>query len=473
MVPDIGLMRVTGLRRRGCGLPASVKFSIVVPMKSKRILLIALLLSAANAVGAAESQPGDESSLPLGELQVFTEVFGKIKSEYVDQADDTTLLHNAIRGMITGLDPHSAFLDPEAFREMRMSGEGKFGGLGIEITIEDEFIRVISPLDDSPAQRAGIRPGDVIIMLDGVAVRGIGIHDAIDRLRGPPGSEIVLTISRQGEDEVFDVPLVRAVIEIATVKSEILEDGFGYIRITSFQGGTGATLRAKIKKLERRNGRALEGLVLDLRNNPGGMLYGAVEVSDVFLDSGVIVSTRGRNADNNHSFHATADDFMGDVPIVVLVNSGSASAAEIVAGALQDHKRAIIMGTRTFGKGSVQTVIPINNGNALKLTTARHYTPSNRSIQAQGIAPDIVVEAGAPVEPRADAWEVREADLAGHLENDRAGQAAADDKTGSGLADRDYQVGEALNLLKGMSLVRLRGKDVRPTPPAVPGPGEG
>ncbi len=456
MVPDITLEKLSG----------------TCPMKANALLLTALLLTALLLSGGALAEKPDGGQpplppLPLEELQVFTEVFGKIKGEYVDQADDAALLRDAIHGMLNGLDPHSAFLGPEAFREMQMSGEGKFTGLGLEITVEDGFIKVIAPIDDTPAQRAGILPGDIIVMLDGVAVRGMAVGEAVDTLRGAPGTEVVLTISRRGEGEVFDVTVVRAVIEIAGVKGEILEDGFGYVRISSFQGGTGAKLRAAIEKLAKQNGRALKGLVLDLRNNPGGVLHGAVEVSDGFLQSGVIVSTRGRNADANHSFRATADDWINDAPVVVLVNGGSASAAEIVAGALQDHKRAIIMGTRTFGKGSVQSVIPVNNGGALKLTTARYYTPSNRSIQARGIVPDIVIEAGAAAPARRDERELREADLAGHLENDRA-ETDVGVQNKPGLAARDYQVGEALNLLKGMSLVRLRGQGAKTEQPAKP-----
>ena len=446
-------------------------------MKANALLLTALLLIVIGGGALAEKPDGGQPPLPplpLEELQVFTEVFGKIKNEYVDKADDAALLRDAIHGMLNGLDPHSAFLGPEAFREMQMSGEGKFTGLGLEITVEDGFIKVIAPIDDTPAQRAGILPGDLIVMLNGVAVRGMAVGKAVESLRGAPGTEVVLTISRPGEGEVFDVTVMRAVIEIAGVKGEILEDGFGYVRISSFQDGIGAKLRAAIKKLAKQNGRALKGLVLDLRNNPGGVLYGAVEVSDGFLQSGVIVSTRGRNADANHSFRATAGDWINDAPVVVLVNGGSASAAEIVAGALQDHKRAIIMGTRTFGKGSVQSVIPVNNGGALKLTTARYYTPSNRSIQARGIVPDIVIQAGTGAPARRGERELREADLAGHLENDRAGEvnagagADADEQNQPGLAARDYQVGEALNLLKGMSLVRLRGQGVKTEQPAKP-----
>ena len=472
MVPDIGWLRACV---PAGGLLVSANSRILFPMNAKLILLTTLLLSVAAFAPVTQGKQDGAQPLPLEELQAFTEVFGKIKSEYVDKADDTALLRNAIHGMLTGLDPHSAFLDSDAFREMRMSSEGRFGGLGIEIIVEDGFIRVIAPIDDTPAHRAGILPGDIIVRLDGVGVRGVGVRDMVERLRGPPGSEVVLGISRQGEREVFEVTLVRAIIEVAGVKGEMLEDGFGYIRITNFMSNTGAGLRARIKKLEQQNGRALNGLVLDLRNNPGGVLHGAVEVSDVFLDAGVIVSTRGRNADANHSFHAADDDLTGDAPVVVLVNGGSASASEIVAGALQDHKRAIIMGTRTFGKGSVQTVIPTDNGGALLLTTARYYTPSNRSIQVRGIVPDIVVEAGARVAARRDAQDIREADLVGHLENERAGEAAAgaNAKPEPGLAARDYQVSEALNLLKGMSLVRLRGQNIKPARPAEPASGDG
>ena len=444
-------------------------------MKLKSILPLPLFLLLSgllfgSVTFADDTKPG-EQPLPLDELRLFTEVFGKIKSAYVDKADDETLLRDAIQGMLAGLDPHSFFLDAEAFREMRMSSEGKFNGLGLEIAIEDGLIRVIAPIDDTPAQRADIQPGDLIIMLDGVSAQGMGLPDALEGMRGPPGSEVVLTISR-GDNEVFDVKLVRALIEVAEVKSEMLEAGFGYIRIASFQSDTGANLRDGIEQLEQQNGGALKGLVLDLRNNPGGVLHGAADVSDAFLNSGLIVSTRGRNADANHSFRATSDDLIDDAPVVVLVNGGSASASEIVAGALQDHKRAIIMGTRTFGKGSVQTVIPIDNGGALKLTTARYYTPSNRSIQARGIVPDIIIEAREPATTEPSEREIREADLAGHLPNDRAGDAAGDDKTDSSdlakretRAKRDYQVGEALNLLKGMSLVRLRGQEgIQPAP---------
>lgn len=424
------------------------------------ILPICLSLSAATFAqtdGEPDGAKVSSQPLPLEELRAFTEVFGKIKSEYVDQVDDTTLLRDAIEGMLAGLDPHSALLDPEAFKEMRISTEGKFGGIGIEITAEDGFIKVVAPIDHTPAQRAGIRSGDTIVMLDGTPLRNLPVGEAVERMRGAPGTQIVLTISREGEPAPFDIPLTRAIIQVASVTGEMLEDGFGYIRITNFQSDTGGNLRAQIEQLQQENAGALHGLILDLRNNPGGVLHGAVEVSDVFLPDGLVVSTRGRNAANNHGFSATTEDATGDMPLVVLVNGGSASSAEIVAGALQDHKRAIILGSRTFGKGSVQTVIPTNNGGALKLTTARYYTPSGRSIQARGIAPDIVVEANPP-NSHAVEWdrrELREADLDGHLENDAAGEGETP-TADSGLATRDHQVGAALDLLKGMSLMKLR-----------------
>lgn len=434
-------------------------------MKLKLVLLITLWWSSAAVLAeTAETEKQGGQPLPLEELRVFAEVFGKIKGEYVDPTDDATLLRDAIRGMLSGLDPHSAFLDPKAFKDMRMATEGKFGGLGIEVATEGDLIKVVAPLDDTPAQRAGIQAGDIIEKLDGVPVRGMRLRDAVDKMRGPPGSKIVLTISREGRSDAFDIPLERAIIQVSSVNSETLEEGFGYLRITGFQGGTGANLRAAIEKLKRHNGGQLKGLVLDLRNNPGGVLQSAVEVSDVFLDSGVIVSIRGRDADADHHFTATSPDVSGDVPVVVLVNGGTASASEIVAGALQDHRRALIMGTRTFGKGSVQTVVPVNSGGALKLTTARYYTPAERSIQALGIAPDIIVEAAQPPAPGPSGRPVREADLAGHLENDAdpARQTESGAQAKAGLAARDYQVGEALKLLKGMSLVKFRGETAKP-----------
>ena len=430
-----------------------------------RLLLCVADDDATTVTTTTTSSAAEAEELPLRELRLFTEVFGEIKRQYVDVADDGALLGDAVRGMLAGLDPHSAFLDAEEFREMQLSSEGKFHGLGLEITTEDGNIKVIAPIDDTPAARAGIRAGDVLIMIDGVAVQGMRLGDAVGRLRGAVGSEVVLTIARDGVDEVFDVPLVRAVIAIVEVKGELLESGFGYVRVGSFQRHTDANLRRVIARLRRENGGELDGLVLDLRNNPGGVLYGAVAVSDGFLDDGVIVKTRGRGADAEQSFHAAAGDWLHGAPLIVLVNGGSASAAEIVAGALQDHRRAIILGTRTYGKGSVQTIIPVRGGNALKLTTARYYTPADRSIQARGIVPDIVAaerEIAVADDPADDDRTLREADLAGHLAGDDDGYGDDDATTTSDLAARDYQVGEALNLLKGMRLMRLRSDKVAP-----------
>ena len=416
--------------------------------------MLTLLALAAGTPGYAYAD--DPDPLPLEDLQVFSEVFGKIKSEYVDQIDDKTLLRDAIQGMLNGLDPHSAFLDPEDFEEIRISTDGKFGGLGIEVTTEDGLIKVVAPIDGTPAYEAGLMPGDIILMLDDEPVRGMSLRDAVELMRGDPGTQIKLTVARKGIAEPFEVELTRAIIKVTSVRGELLEDEYGYVRISSFQSGTAQNLRKQIKELSEASEGELKGLILDLRNNPGGILNGAVEVSDMFLSGGEIVSTRGRSGDAGQSYSARPDDVMDDAPMVVLVNGGSASASEIVAGALQDHQRAIIMGTRTFGKGSVQTVIPMNNGGALKLTTARYYTPSDRSIQAKGIEPDIITEQ-LEFAAASDSREISESDLAGHLEN---GDAVEDETNGpASSAQRtanDHQLREALNLLKGMSLVRTR-----------------
>lgn len=415
-------------------------------------------------VGLLESEQSDlaetqssKSTLPLEYLRVFTEVFGKIKSEYVDSVNDRTLLRDAIQGMLAGLDPHSSFLDPEDFEEIKISTDGKFGGLGIEVTTEGGLIKVVTPIDGTPAYDAGIKTGDLILMLDGAPVREMSLKEAVDKMRGEPGSEIILTISREGESEPFDIKLFRAIIKVASVKGEILEEGFGYVRLSSFQSGTAQSLRTKIKQLDQENEEPLRGLVLDLRNNSGGVLTGAVEVSDMFIGDGEIVSTRGRTSTSGQSFSASPDDVIDDAPMIVLVNGGSASASEIVAGALQDHQRAIILGTKTFGKGSVQTVIPMNNSGALKLTTARYYTPSSKSIQAEGIIPDIVTRQIDISKNRDSGNRISEADLAGHLENEDSDETV--NETRVKVSDRlkiDHQLREALNLLKGMSLVKRR-----------------
>ena len=384
------------------------------------IAALALALLAPCAV-QVQAQPQADKPLPLEELRVFSQVFGLIKQEYVEEVDDVDLLEEAISGMLAGLDPHSSYLDPESFEEIQIGTEGRFGGLGIEVTMENGLIKVVTPIDDTPAHRAGIMPGDIITRLDRTPVKGLNLDEAVRLMRGEPGTKIDLTIIREGRSSPLEVTLERAEIKIASVRSQLLDEHFAYVRITQFQADTATSMLAELRGLLADSENDIRGLILDLRNNPGGILNGAVEVADAFLSEGVIVSTRGRDESDNFEYEATPRDTLEDVPIVVLVNSGSASASEIVAGALQDHGRAVVMGDKTFGKGSVQTILPLNNGAALKITTARYYTPAGRSIQATGIEPDI--PAGELVfsdqEP-VDAEDLREANLAGHLENENS-----------------------------------------------------
>jgi len=370
--------------------------------------------------------------LPIEELRAFTEVFGAIKTNYVEPVEDKKLITEAINGMLTGLDPHSAYLDQEAFKELQVGTQGQFGGLGIEVGMEDGFVKVISPIEDTPAFKAGIKPGDLIIKLDEMPVKGMTLTDAVKKMRGKPNTQITLTISRKGETVPVVVTLTRAIIRVQSVKSKTIEPGYVWVRVSQFQEATAENLVKQLDALFR--GGQVKGLVLDLRNDPGGLLHGAVAVSSAFLPAkSLIVSTDGRAEDAKKKFFATPDDYVrgsrGEdvlksipsavktVPMVVLVNGGSASASEIVAGALQDHKRATVIGTQTFGKGSVQTIMPLGNNTAIKLTTARYYTPGGRSIQALGITPDLVVEDPSDT---ATATRVREADLQRHLENGKA-----------------------------------------------------
>ncbi|PLX76202.1 MAG: peptidase S41 [Azoarcus sp.] len=416
--------------------------------------------------------------LPVEELRAFADVFNAIKQGYVEPVDDKKLVTHAISGMLSGLDPHSAYLDAEAFKDLQVGTQGEFGGLGIEVGMEDGFVKVVSPIEDTPAFRAGVKAGDLIVKLDDTPVKGMSLNDAVKRMRGKPKTDITLTIMRKGEVRPVIVTLTREVIKVQSVKSKVVEPGYGYLRVAQFQENTASSVVTHLQKLAKDG--ELKGLVLDLRNDPGGLLHGAVGVAAAFLPvNTLVVSTDGRTEDAKREFRASSDDYLRgsrddflralpkwarDVPMVVLVNGGSASASEIVAGALQDHKRAVIMGTQSFGKGSVQTILPLNNTTAIKLTTARYYTPSGRSIQAKGIEPDIVVEESA----NGSAKRIREADLDGHLGNDRdpeaerkAQDAQGADEDEAAQAERfeqagkdDYQLGQAINLLKGLQIVQ-------------------
>ncbi|MBI5660013.1 MAG: S41 family peptidase [Nitrosomonadales bacterium] len=437
-----------------------------------------------------------ETPLPVEELRAFSDVFARIKSDYVEPVTDKKLITEAITGMLSGLDPHSAYLDEEAFKELQVGTHGEFGGLGIEVGMEDGLVKVVSPIEDTPAFQAGIKSGDLIIKLDDTLVKGLTLNDAVKKMRGKPGTKITLTVTRKGEARLLTFTLTRAVIKVQSVKSKLVEPGYAFVRITQFQERTGENLAAALDSLYKQNGGDLKGLVLDLRNDPGGLLNSAVGVSAAFLPKdALVVYTEGRTADAKMRLSATPANYarghndkedylkslpeaVKSVPVIVLVNGGSASASEIVAGALQDHKRAVVLGTQTFGKGSVQTILPLGNSTAIKLTTARYFTPSGRSIQAKGIVPDIIAE-----DPATGAQDrglhLREADLGRHLSNgnhpeektESAKPAAPAKTTPSGKSKddetakpevaefgskNDYQMNQALNLLKGINI--LHGK---------------
>jgi len=452
----------------GLGLVAGVTFSLHFP--------------------ALAEKDTAETSLPFEELRELTEVFGRIKSDYVEPISDKQLITSAINGMLNGLDPHSAYLDADAFKDLQVGTHGEFGGLGIEVGMEDGLVKVIAPIEDTPAFQAGIKSGDLIIKLDDTLVKGMSLNDAVNRMRGKPGSKITLTISRKNEPKLLTFTLARAVIKVQSVKSKLVEPGYAYIRITQFQERTSENLATAIENLYKQNNGDLKGLVLDLRNDPGGLLTGAVGVSAAFLPKDtLVVYTEGRSDDakmrlttspENYLRNNGKEDFLKNipdavkkVPLVVLVNGGSASASEIVAGALQDQKRAVILGTQTFGKGSVQTILPLGKNTAIKLTTARYYTPNGRSIQAKGIVPDIVV---ADPNEADGAFHLREADLEKHLINDqvsdeksdgaekkvRPSSSPKDNKEKSLPAEfgskKDFQLNQALNVLKGIQI--LQGK---------------
>ena len=466
--------------------------------KFKQLSLVGMgvLIGAAITLNYSAIAEREPEPLPLEDLRAFSEIFGKIKSDYVEPVEDKKLITEAINGMLAGLDPHSAYLDNEAFKELQVGTQGEFGGLGIEVGMEDGFVKVVAPIEDTPAFKAGVKSGDLVIKLDDTPVKGMTLNDAVKRMRGKPGTDITLTIIRKGETKPVVIAVTRAVIKIKSIKYKLVEPGFGYIRITQFQEHTGVNLVDALKDLGEKNKGPLKGLVLDLRNDPGGLLNTAVSVSGAFLKQGeLVVYTEGRTEDAKMRLTNARENYLRpgesdylknlppwakSVPLVVLVNGGSASASEIVAGALQDHKRALVVGTQSFGKGSVQTILPLNNGTAIKLTTARYYTPGGRSIQAKGINPDIIVEEATISTPgEHNKLEVREADLERHLSNGLEEGAAKDEQVktdtpkdekakagkkdekaklepGEIVSKSDYQFNQALNLLKGLNLLQGR-----------------
>lgn len=388
--------------------------------------------------------------IPLEDIQTFAEVFERIKRAYVEDVDDRTLLRNAMRGMLNQLDPHSAYLDEEEFASLRESTQGEFGGIGIEIGMKNGQLTIITPVDDTPASRAGLMSQDRVISINGTPTDSMSLQEAVSLLRGQPGSDLTLGILRPGEDTPRDFNLTREIIRSKSVRHELLEAGYGYLRISQFQSRTAQQARQALQRMS--GDYTLKGLVLDLRNNPGGVLQSAVDIADLFLQEGLVVYTEGRLPNSQMSFSATSTTPAAEMPLVVLINSGSASAAEIVAGAIQDQRRGIIMGTDSFGKGSVQQIMPLGNGEGLKLTTALYYTPNGRSIQAQGISPDVEVVRGR-LEVAESRRQIREADLEGHLQSQN--DARERQPMSQRLRD-DYQLGEALNLLKALNVVDRR-----------------
>src|SRR5262252_6574958 len=406
-------------------------------------------------VGAAPPATAN-SAETYKQLNLFGEVFEKVRSEFVDEVADDTLVESAINGMLTSLDPHSNYLNTKNFNDMKVQTRGEFGGLGIEVSMENGLVKVVSPIDDTPAARAGLKPGDLITHLDGDPVQGMTLPEAVEKMRGPVNTEIKLTIRREGKDP-FDVKLTRATIKIQSVRSHLEGDNIAYIRITSFNEQTDVGLNNAMKNLKQQAGSKLMGVILDLRNDPGGLLDQAVAVADAFLDKGEIVSTRGRRSEDAQRYNARPGDIAAGLPVVVLINGGSASASEIVAGALQDHHRAILLGTRSFGKGSVQTIIPLPGHGAMRLTTARYYTPSGRSIQAKGIDPDIVVEA-AKIEKASEKGD-RKVATASDLKGDDPGDGSAEQSSVDPSiigTPADYQLARAVDMLRGIALFNGR-----------------
>ncbi len=402
---------------------------------------------------ATPKPPETISVLPLEDLRVFTRAFELIRTSYIDEIDDRTLLEYAIKGMLDELDPHSSYLNKNSYDDLKKLTSGEFGGLGVEIGTQNGFIKIISPIDDTPAQKAGIKAGDLVIKIDGSPIKNNNIGKAIEKMRGDVGTKITLTITREGVKNPFDVDIVRDIIKVRSVRSDVIDQHFGYFRISQFQVNTGKDLKNEIEKIRAIN-TDLHGVILDLRNNPGGVLMASIEVADVFINEDLIVYTEGRIKEANNQFFATPGEQFSGIPIVVLINGGSASASEIVAGALQDHKRAIILGEQSFGKGSVQKSIEITPERAIKITTSRYFTPLGRSIQAEGIQPDIVVEP-AQIIPLEVQKRITEADLSGHLTNNKTSGNDSSLQTiieNNATLQRDNQLYEAVNILRGLHL---------------------
>lgn len=418
------------------------------------LLHTATAAQAEDTATAASATNDQNAELPLKDLRLFTRIFEHIRRSYVDPISDQQLLENAIKGMLGEMDPHSAYLDAEIFENIQESTQGEFTGVGIEMTTENGFIKVITPIDDTPAQKAGILAGDIIIKIDQESIQGFSNHEAAEKIRGAAGSSVVFTIIRENNDQPIDITVTRDIIRSISVKGRVIDDAIGYIRIAQFQANTGTEFVRTIKKL-RTNNDHLDGFIIDLRNNPGGVLQASVQVVDSLIHEGLVVSTKGRLENSNVEYKATDGDDTNGLPIIVLVNGGSASASEIVAGALQDHQRAVIMGTQTFGKGSVQTILPIGDKKGIKLTTALYFTPNGRSIQAKGIEPDILVEP-ATITAINTGTRVTEASLDKHLKNANDEDGSNNDKNKnnhSGVNPKDNQLFEAINLLKGLAIL--------------------
>ena len=431
--------------------------------KTALVLVFGIFLGiSASLTGNVLANKDEAKGLPLDQLRNFSDIFSRIKSDYVEDVEDDVLLEHAIRGMLSGLDPHSTYLSPDEYNELRIGTSGEFGGLGIQVGMEDGFVKVISPIDDTPAFKAGLQAGDLIIRLDEKTVKGLTLNDAVKIMRGKPGTDIELTVVREGNDKPLNFVVTRDIIKVKSVKNRMLAPGYGYIRISNFQSRTAPQLLKALNDLKEENKADLKGLVLDLRNNPGGVLNAAAEVSDLFINKGKLVYTEGRIDNSHYEYNAKPGDILDGAPVVVLINGGSASASEIVAGALQDHRRAVVMGSKSFGKGSVQTIQELRSGGAVKITTARYFTPNGRSIQGAGITPDIVLDKYTVTSTEEDSLaSIKEADLSNHISNPtmtdeeikKSEKTSKESKSDKVLATEDYQLHEALLLLKGLTIL--------------------